>query len=65
MTISLDEPSVEAALVDAAALVQMTKPKFSKTFGEYIKVEIGEKISFRIDKVKQLDVIFDVYKKRI
>ena len=58
-----DEPSVEAALIDGAALVQMTKPKTSKTFGEYVKSEIGDKIKSRIGKVEQLDLVFDVYKK--
>ena len=51
-----DSPNVDVYVIHGPALVQATKPKYSKTYGEYCNNEIK-------NKSEQTDLIFDVYKK--
>ena len=41
----------------------MNVPKTAKTFGEYSKVEIGDKVRSFLACVQQRDIVFDVYQK--
>ena len=58
-----DSPNVDACVIDGAALVQMNQPRYSKTYGEYCKNELGSKIKSIAADVKRIDVVFDIYKK--
>ena len=50
-------------VVDGPAMVQMNAPKTAKTFGEYSKVEIGDKVHSLLACVQQLHIVLDVYQK--
>ena len=58
-----DSPNVDAYVIDGPALVQATKPKYSKTYGKYCNNEIKNKIQGKVLSSEQTDLIFDVYKK--
>ena len=56
-----EQPEVNATVVDGAEMVQVNVPDTAMTFGKYSKVEIGDKVSFLLACVQQLDIVFDVY----
>ena len=45
-------------------MVQMNALKSVKTFGEYSKVEIGDKMRSLLAFLQQLHIVFDVYQKK-
>ena len=51
-------------VVDGAEMVQRNAFKTAKTFREYSKVKVGDKVHSFLDCVHQLDIVFDVYQKR-
>ena len=46
-------PPVDALIIDGPAMVQSHLPRVSKTFGDYCKNEIGEKIKGMAEKQKE------------
>ena len=56
-----EQPEVNATVVDGAEMVQVNAPDTAMTFGKYSKVEIGDKVSFLLACVQQLNIVFDVY----
>ena len=50
-------------VVDNAAVVQVNAAKTAKTFGEYSKVEIGDKVHSLLTCMQQLYIVLDVYQK--
>ena len=54
----------EATVLDGAAMVQMNVPKTAKKFGEYNKVEIGDKARSFLVCVQQLIIVLDIYQRR-
>ena len=61
VSLKYERPEVDATAVDGPAMVQMNAPKKMKKFGEYSKVEIGDKVHSLLACVQQLDI--NVYEK--
>ena len=40
----------------------MNNLRTSKTFGEYCRIEISEKVERIANKVERVDIVFDVYR---
>ena len=54
-------PSVEALLLDGAAIVNMLKPGASKTFQEYSETVFLPYVTNHLRNVKRVDVVWDRY----
>ena len=52
----------DVAVIDGAALVNMSRPDPKSTFHEYVKNKILPSISKILSSVTQVDIIFDVYR---
>ena len=65
VSVRYERPEVDATVVDSAAMVQIIAPKTAKTFREYSKVEVGDKVGSLLACVQQLDIVYqlDVYQK--
>ena len=63
VSVRYERPEVDETVVDGAAMVQVNAPKTAKTFGEYGKVEIGDKVHSLLSCVEQLVTGFDIYQK--
>ena len=64
LSIVTDEcPSVEAVIINGAALVNMFKPDTSRTFNEYAATVFLPYIRRQLDTVKRINVVWDVYLK--
>ena len=51
-------PNVTAHIIDGATIVNMRKPKVSRTFGEYIDMPY---LMSRLENVSRLDIVWDQY----
>ena len=58
----LSSPNVEVKIIDAAAFVNISKPKISKTFEQYWSGKISWKVQQRLGDLKRSDFVFDTYK---
>ena len=58
-----ERPEVDATVVAGVEMVQMNTSKTAKTFWEYSKVKIGNKVHCFLACVQQLDMVFDVYQR--
>ena len=58
-----EQPEAVVTVVDGAGMVQMNAFNTAKTFREYSKVKVGDKVHSFLDCVHQLDIVFDVYQK--
>ena len=58
-----EQPEAVVTVVDGAGMVQMNAFKTAKTFREYSKVKVGDKVHSFLDCEHQLDIVFDVYQK--
>jgi hypothetical protein len=54
-------PSVDALVLDGAAIIQMLKPKLSRTCNDYAQYVFLPYILHQMDKVSRVDVIWDAY----
>lgn len=62
VTLSDDEPSVEAIIIDGSAFVNSVQPRIARTFEEYATLEIIPKIDSFSARYQRTDIVFDVYK---
>ena len=58
---NLSPPNVEVKIIDAAAFVNISKPKTLETFGQYFSEEIPWKVQ-QLGDLRRLDFVFDNYK---
>ena len=58
-----ERPEADVTVVDDAEMVQRNAFKTAKTFRQYSKIKVGDKVHSFLDCVHQLDIIFDVYQK--
>ena len=58
-----EAPSVDGCIITGAALLQMNNPRTSKTFGEYCRIKISEKVERISNTVERVDIVFDFYRK--
>ena len=56
-----ESPSVEAVIIDVAALVNMLMPGTSRTFDEYAATDFLPYICRQLEIVKHIDVVWDIY----
>ncbi len=56
------EPTADAIIIDGSALINSMPPRISKTFAEYVALEIIPKVERVAAKYKRLHLVFDVYK---
>ena len=59
--VSEEAPSVEAVIIDGAALVNMLRPGTSKPFGEYASIVFLPYTCRQLELVNRIDVVWDVY----
>lgn len=59
---TVNTPSVDATVVDGAVIVQMLPPGMSKNFQEYSDKVFVPYILKQLEKVKRIDVVWDVYR---
>lgn len=58
---SNEAPSVDALVLDGAALVNMLKPRGSKTFEDYFRDIFKPYIQIQLHSVRRIDIIWDEY----
>lgn len=58
-----EAPSIGSCVIDGGALVRMNNPRTSKTFGEYRRIEISEKVERMANTVESANVVSDGYRK--
>ena len=58
----MEQPSVDAIILDGAVVVQMLQPKAVSTFEEYFESVFAPYILRKLNDVKRLDIVWDVYK---
>ena len=58
----MEQPSVDAIILDGAVVVQMLQPKAVSTFKEYFESVFAPYILRKLNDVKRLDIVWDVYK---
>lgn len=59
---TVEQPSVDAIILDGAVVVQMLQPKAVSTFEEYFDSVVAPYILRQLEDVKRLDIVWDVYK---
>ena len=59
--VSEEAPSVEAVIIDGAALVNMLRPGTSKTCDEYASIVFLPYTCRQLELVNRIDVVWDVY----
>ena len=59
---TVEQPSVDAIILDGAVVVQMLQPTAVSTFEEYFDSVVAPYILRQIEDVKRLDIVWDVYK---
>ena len=57
----MNAPVVSAKFFDGAVIVQMLHPGTAKTFQEYADVVFIQYISSQLERVEQVDIVWDVY----
>ena len=55
-------PSIDAVIFDGAVIVQMLSPGTAQTFEEYFNDVFSPFILMQVEKVKRVDVVWDVYR---
>lgn len=60
-TTSTESPSVDAVLLDGAAIVNMLKPGHATTFSEYAEQVFQPYVKGYLQKAKRVDIVWDVY----
>ena len=56
------QPAPDAIILDGAVIVQMLPPGTVRTFEEYCQTVFGPYIARQLQSVKQVDLVWDVYK---
>ena len=59
---TVEQPSMDAIILDRAVVVQMLQPTAVSTFEEYFDSVVGPYILRQQEDVKRLDIVWDVYK---
>ena len=54
-------PEVTAHAIYVAAVVNMTKPKMAKTFGDYVEKNLLPYFISKLQHVNRLDIVWDQY----
>ena len=57
----VSSPTVEVTILDGAAIVNMLRPGTAKTFQDYATDVFVPYITYQLQHVKRLDIIWDVY----
>ena len=63
VSVRYERTEINTVIVDGAAVVQVNVPETAKTFGEYSKVEIGDKVRSLLACAHQLGIVFNIYEK--
>lgn len=56
------EPRGDTVIIDGSALINALPPRTSKTFDDYAREDIIQKVESYCAKYKRVDIVFDVYK---
>ena len=59
---TVEQPSVDAIILDGAVVVQMLQPTAVSIFEEYFDSVVAPYILRQLEDVKRLDIVWDVYK---
>lgn len=59
---TVEQPSVDAIILDGAVVVQMLQSTAVRTFEEYVDSVVAPYILRQLEEVKRLDIVWDVYK---
>ena len=55
------QPTIDAAILDGAIIVQMLKPGTAQTFEDYFNYVFAPYIARQLETVQRVDVVWDVY----
>ena len=55
------QPTIDAAILDGAVIVQMLKPGTAQTFEDYFNYVFAPYITRQLETVQRVDVVWDVY----
>ena len=55
------QPTIDAAILDGAVIVQMLKPGTAQTFEDYFSYVFAPYIARQLETVQRVDVVWDVY----
>ena len=55
------QPTIDAAILDGAVIVQMLKPGTAQTFEHYFNYVFAPYITRQLETVQRVDVVWDVY----
>jgi hypothetical protein len=61
-TQTVEQPTVDAIILDGAVIVQMLKPRMAQTFEEYFNTVFAPYILRQLDAVNRVDLVWDVYR---